>query len=119
VHRDIKPSNIIFVEGVPKVGDIGLVTDVGGETYCGTQGYIPPERPGRPPADVYSLGKVIYEMMTGMDRLKFPELPNHSPPVVSRILPFLLRACDEENKRYQSAGDLRDALTTFKEGLPH
>jgi hypothetical protein len=50
--------------------------------------------------------------------LKFPEVPSHSPPTVLRFLPFLLRACDEENKRYQSAGALRDALAAFKEGLP-
>jgi DNA-binding NtrC family response regulator len=119
VHRDIKPSNVIFVDGAPKLGDIGLVTDVGGETYCGTQGYIAPERPGRPPADVYSLGKVIYEMITGMDRLKFPEQPSGSPPLVLRLFPILLRACDGDPRtRFQSARELRDALATFQAEHP-
>jgi transcriptional regulator with AAA-type ATPase domain len=119
VHRDIKPSNVIFVYGAPKLGDIGLVTDVGGETYCGTQGYIAPERPGRPPADVYSLGKVIYETITGMDRLKFPEQPSGAPPLVLRLFPILLRACDGDPRtRFQSARELRDALATFQAEHP-
>jgi len=52
IHRDIKPSNIIFVRGVPKFADIGLVTEIAtkGEevTYLGTRGYIAPEGPGTP-----------------------------------------------------------------------
>src|SRR6266478_1436621 len=47
VHRDIKPSNIIFVNGVPKLADIGLVTDIkANQSFVGTQGYVPPEGPG-------------------------------------------------------------------------
>src|SRR4029077_17867338 len=47
VHRDIKPSNIIFVQGAPKLADIGLVTDADTTlSYVGTEGYIPPEGPG-------------------------------------------------------------------------
>src|SRR6185503_17569888 len=42
VHRDIKPSNIIFVRGVPKLADIGLVTVIGERaSYVGTAGFIP------------------------------------------------------------------------------
>ena len=62
VHRDIKPSNIIFVNGVPKLADIGLVAGVNeAGSLVGTQGYIPPEGPGTAQADIYSLGKVLYE----------------------------------------------------------
>ena len=44
IHRDIKPGNIIFVNGVPKLADIGLVTDRDvSVSYVGTEGYIPPE----------------------------------------------------------------------------
>jgi serine/threonine protein kinase len=76
IHRDIKPSNVIFVHGVPKLADIGLVTDLGATvSYVGTEGFLPPEGPGTPQADIYSLGKVLYEISTGRDRLDFPELP--------------------------------------------
>src|SRR5205814_9369801 len=76
VHRDIKPSNIIFVNGAPKLADIGLVADVDeARSFVGTVGFIPPEGPGTTQADVYSLGKVLYEMLTGEDRQEFPALP--------------------------------------------
>src|SRR5439155_8074951 len=52
VHRDIKPSNIIFVNGIPKLADIGLVADASdAKSYVGTEGFIPPEGPGTPQAD--------------------------------------------------------------------
>ena len=76
VHRDVKPGNIIFVNHRPKLADIGLVTDTAVTvSYVGTEGFIAPEGPGSPAADLYSLGKVLYEMCTGRDRLDFPELP--------------------------------------------
>ena len=68
VHRDIKPSNIIFVHGSPKLADIGLVTAISeATTSLGTMGYAPPEESGHPTADLYSLGKVLYELSTGKD----------------------------------------------------
>src|ERR1051325_2313706 len=76
VHRDVKPSNIIFVNGVPKLADIGLVADINeARSYVGTEGFIPPEGPGSAQADIYSLGKVLYEISTGKDRCDFPDLP--------------------------------------------
>jgi serine/threonine protein kinase len=42
-HRDIKPSNIIFIEGVPKLADIGLVAASGQSSFVGTEGYVPPK----------------------------------------------------------------------------
>jgi CHASE2 domain-containing sensor protein len=64
IHRDIKPSNIIFVAGQPKLADIGLVA-AADETlsFVGTEGFIPPEGPGTPAADVFSLGKVLAELI--------------------------------------------------------
>src|SRR5206468_6700535 len=76
IHRDIKPSNIVFVNGIPKLADIGLVAEMSeARSYVGTEGFIPPEGPGSAAADIYSLGKVLYEASTGKDRHDFPELP--------------------------------------------
>src|SRR5207249_1204957 len=74
IHRDIKPSNIIFVNGFPKLADIGLVSDISEPgSQIGTIGFIPPEGAGTARADVYSLGKVLYEISTGRDRNDYPE----------------------------------------------
>jgi eukaryotic-like serine/threonine-protein kinase len=75
-HRDIKPSNIIFVNGVCKLADIGLVAAHGERSFVGTEGFVPPEGPGTFAADLYSLGKVLYEISSGKDRMEFPEVPD-------------------------------------------
>jgi len=76
VHRDVKPSNILFINGQPKLADAGLVAPVDdARSLVGTPGYIPPEGPGTPQADIYSLGKVLYEAAFGKDRQDFPQLP--------------------------------------------
>jgi serine/threonine protein kinase len=123
VHRDIKPSNIIFVEGTPKLADIGLVADIGeAKSFVGTMGYIPPEGPGTVQADLFSLGKVLYEMSTGRDRQDFPqlppdlrEIPNHAALI--ELNEVLLRACDSESdRRYQSAEEMREDLELLQRG---
>src|SRR5687767_12539270 len=66
VHRDVKPGNIIYVHGRAKLADIGLVSARDeGRTFVGTEGYIPPEGPGSPTADLYALGIALYEASTG------------------------------------------------------
>ena len=98
-HRDIKPSNIIFSESVPKLADIGLVAASGQRWFVGTrEGYIPPEGPGTPRADIYSLGKPLDETCTGKDRLDFPEVDSQlsKRPDRERLLQLndvLVKAC--------------------------
>lgn len=110
-HRDVKPSNIIFVKGVPKLADVGLVALSGQRTYVGTEGYVPPEGPGTSAADLYSLAMVLYEVHTCKDRLDFPELPTNLeiPPTVNRdewraLNGVICRAgSPDPRKRYESA----------------
>jgi serine/threonine protein kinase len=104
VHRDIKPANIIFVGGKPKIADIGLVASTGQLSYVGTEGYVPPEGPGSAPADLYSLGKVLYEIAMGKDRLDFPAINSQLDelPDKERLLclnEVVLRACANASRR--------------------
>jgi len=121
-HRDIKPSNIIFSESVPKLADIGLVAASGQRSFVGTEGYIPPEGPGTPRADIYSLGKLLYETCTGKDRLDFPEVDSQlsTRPDRERLLQLndvLVKACaTDPNKRYHSAAEMNRDLAALEQG---
>jgi len=123
IHRDIKPSNIIFVGGVAKLADIGLVTDAAESgSYVGTEGFIPPEGPNSAQADVFSLGKVLYEVGMGRDRLDFPEPASEweSLPDRDRLLELnavLLKACQPDRRlRYTSAVELHADLELLHRG---
>ena len=125
IHRDVKPSNIIFVNGQPKLADIGLVTEVEAtRSFVGTEGFIPPEGPSSVQADLYSLGKVLYEMSMGRSRLDFPALPANwdelQPAEQSRLLEFnevLVKACESDpRKRYQSAQQTHADLALLQRG---
>lgn len=124
VHRDIKPANIIFVGGVPKIADIGLVAAHGQNSFVGTEGYVPPEGPGSVQADIYSLGKVLYELAMGKDRMDFPavnsrlaDLPDKTG--LLQINEVLLRACSNDlTERYTSAQQMHADLERVRDGRP-
>ena len=121
-HRDIKPSNIIFTDGVPKLADIGLVAASGQQSFVGTEGYVPPEGPGTPQADIYSLGKLLYETCTGKDRLDFPEIDSQlsQRPDREQLLELnnvLVKACaNDPKKRYDSATEMNHDLRALERG---
>jgi serine/threonine protein kinase len=123
IHRDIKPSNIIYVNGQPKLADIGLVALADATcSFVGTEGYLPPEGPGTPQADLYSLGKVLYEASTGKDRRDFPELPSRLDSLeaekgILELNAVVVKACKPiVQQRYQSARQMHDDLLLLVAG---
>ena len=124
IHRDIKPGNIIYVNGAPKFADIGLVTEQRSEgrdvSRVGTEGYIPPEGPGTPGADIYALGKVLYEAVMGRDRLLFPEVPTAvweqpDESLLRRLNEVIGKACaSNPTERYAAAKELHQALLALR-----
>jgi serine/threonine protein kinase len=113
VHRDIKPSNIIFIGGVPKIADIGLVTLFSeGPALDGTLGYMPERGHGTPGGDLYGLGKVLYQAFTGNEVEAFPELPGDLAEdgnllFFRRFNDVLIKACDEDpDARFESAQEM-------------
>ena len=125
-HRDIKPQNIIFVNGRPKLADVGLVADIHkASTFVGTPDYMPPppEPPGTPQADIYGLGMVLYVISTGSDPAFFPELSTSlvqrtGQAEFIRLNPIILKACNPDRaKRYTSAAEMHAALLDLQKTL--
>jgi eukaryotic-like serine/threonine-protein kinase len=148
VHRDLKPSNILLTnDGVPKVADFGLAKLLGGDSgrtqsgqVVGTPSYMAPEQAeGRskdvgPVADVYALGAILYEALTGrppflgdsqMETLRLvcstePVPPKQLRPDIPRDLETICLKClqKEPTKRYTAAHELADDLRRFLDGHP-
>ncbi|MGE3312786.1 MAG: protein kinase family protein [Limisphaerales bacterium] len=123
IHRDIKPSNIIFVHDVPKLADIGLVTEVDeARSLVGTEGFVPPEGANSPCSDIYSLGKVLYEMSMGKDRTRFPEpfsalgqAPDSAD--LEELNVIIVKACAPDPRdRYQTAEEMHVDLAMVQSG---
>jgi serine/threonine protein kinase/WD40 repeat protein len=123
VHRDVKPSNVIFVNGQAKLADIGLVTGLDeARSFVGTEGFIPPEGPGTVRADIFGLGRLLYEAATGKDRCEFPDLPSDLDQWPERtslleLNEILTRACaPDPAERHANAAALAGDLNVLLSG---
>jgi serine/threonine-protein kinase len=147
VHRDLKPGNVLLTsDGAPKVSDFGLARrlDEAGLTRTGvpvgTPSYMAPEQARGnkdavgPAADIYALGAILYELLTGRPPFRAetaaetvqqviyqePASPSRLNAKVPRDLETICLKClrKEPERRYASATVLADDLRRFLEGRP-
>ena len=146
VHRDLKPANVLIAaDGTPKVTDFGLAKQEESDltatgAVLGTPSYMAPEQAeGRarevgPPADVYALGTILYEMLTGRPpfrgatpletldqvRSRDPIAPGQLRAKLPRDLDTICLTClrKEPSARYGSAEALADDLGRFLRDEP-
>lgn len=120
IHRDIKPENILYVNGVIKLSDLGLLrTPSASLSVGGTLGFIPPERLAEssgcrsPEDDLYALGKTIYCAWSGNPPEKFPAISATllDEPGAKRLNAVLTAACSgSPEARFRTAGEFAAAL---------
>ena len=145
VHRDLKPNNIMIDDnGNARIMDFGIARSLaekgitGAGVMIGTPEYMSPEQAEAkeidPRTDIYSLGVILYEMVTG--QLPFegdtplavamkhkgepPKDPQELNPQIPEDLSRVIMRCLEKDKddRFQSAGDVRSELTGIEKGMP-
>jgi serine/threonine-protein kinase len=148
IHRDLKPSNILLTaDGTPKISDCGLARRFTGESAItligikvGTPSYMAPEqatgKPGSigPAADIYSLGAILYEMLTGRPPFRGetaseterqliseePVPPTQLNAKVPRDLETICLNCLQKDpqRRYATAAALEEDIHRYERGEP-
>lgn len=134
VHRDIKPENILLnKKGQVKIADFGLAKLLGtapdtaltmSQAAMGTLNYMAPEQRENAQkvdhrADIYSLGVVFYEMLTGEVPMGRFDAPSKKVQVDVRLDEVVLKALEREpERRYQRVSDVKTGVETITSAVP-